>query len=72
MKLELRDTQVLVLGLGDTGLSALRWLHRQGAHLSVADTRQAPPGIAALQQELPQVNLHLGALNASLFEGVDL
>jgi len=31
MKLELQDKQVLVLGLGDTGLSALRWLHRQGA-----------------------------------------
>ena len=72
MKLELRDKQVLVLGLGDTGLSALRWLHRQGARLSVADTRQAPPSLAALQQELPQVNLHLGALTEALFDGVDL
>ena len=39
MKLELTDKQVLVLGLGDTGLSALRWLKRHGARLSVADTR---------------------------------
>ena len=61
MKLELKDKQVLVLGLGDTGLSALRWLHRQGARLSVADTRETPPGVATLQAELPSVKLHIGA-----------
>ena len=27
MKLTFANKQVLVLGLGDTGLSALRWLH---------------------------------------------
>lgn len=72
MKLELHDKQVLVLGLGDTGLSALRWLHRQGARLSVADTRETPPGIASLQAELPMVELYLGALSAKPFEGMDL
>ena len=44
MKLQLENKRVLVLGLGDTGLSALRWLSRQGALLAVADTRMAPPG----------------------------
>ena len=52
MKLELKDKRVLVLGLGDTGLSALRWLYRQGARLSVADTRQTPPGVEALKTEM--------------------
>ena len=50
MKLQLKDKRVLVLGLGDTGLSALRWLSRQGARLSVADTRQVPPGLALIQK----------------------
>jgi UDP-N-acetylmuramoylalanine--D-glutamate ligase len=62
----------LVLGLGETGLSALRWLDRQGARLSVADTRENPPGIETLKAELPQVALHTGAFTANLFAGKDL
>ena len=72
MKIALKDKQVLVLGLGDTGLSALRWLHAQGARLSVADTRDNPPGIEALKAELPEVSIHTGAFTAALFSGVDL
>lgn len=72
MKLSLKDKRILVLGLGDTGLSALRWLSRQGACLSVADTRTAPPGLALLQQELPQVTVHLGAFCEQVFAEADL
>lgn len=72
MKIELKDKQVLVLGLGETGLSALRWLQRQGARLSVADTRDNPPGIDALRTELPDVGIHTGAFTAVLFSKVDL
>ena len=72
MKLELKNKRVLVLGLGETGLSALRWLNTQGARLSVADTRDNPPGIDALQAELPQVNIYTGAFKASIFAEVDL
>ncbi|HEY9211192.1 MAG TPA: UDP-N-acetylmuramoyl-L-alanine--D-glutamate ligase [Methylotenera sp.] len=72
MTIALKDKQVLVLGLGDTGLSALRWLHAQGARLSVADTRDNPPGVEALKVELPQVKLYTGAFKAAIFDGVDL
>jgi UDP-N-acetylmuramoylalanine--D-glutamate ligase len=72
MKIALKDKQVLVLGLGDTGLSALRWLQGQGAHLSVADTRDHPPGIEALKAELPEVCVHTGILTAAIFSNVDL
>jgi UDP-N-acetylmuramoylalanine--D-glutamate ligase len=72
MTIALKDKQVLVLGLGDTGLSALRWLNRQGARLSVADTRDNPPGVEALKAELPQVQLYTGAFTAAIFSGVDL
>ncbi len=72
MKLELKDKQVLVLGLGDTGLSALRWLARQGAILSVADTREMPPGIEVLKAELPQVKVHTGEFQSTIFDGADL
>lgn len=72
MTIALKDKQVLVLGLGDTGLSALRWLHAQGARLSVADTRDNPPGVEALKAELPQVKLYTGAFTAAMFAGVDM
>ncbi|SNR63923.1 UDP-N-acetylmuramoylalanine--D-glutamate ligase [Methylobacillus rhizosphaerae] len=70
--LQLKDKQVLVLGLGDTGLSALRWLKRQGAHLSAADTRKSPAGLEIMQQELPEVRVHLGPLDAAIFQNIEL
>lgn len=72
MKLELKNKRVLVLGLGETGLSALRWLNTQGARLSVADTRDNPPGVEALKTELPQVKIHTGAFTATMFSDADL
>lgn len=72
MKIALKDKKVLVLGLGETGLSALRWLNTQGARLSVADTRENPPGIEALKAELPEVNIHTGAFTAKIFSDIDL
>ena len=70
--MELKDKNVLVLGLGETGLSALRWLERQGARLSVADTRENPPGIEALAAELPTVKVYRGAFTVAMFNDVDL
>lgn len=72
MKIALKDKKVLVLGLGETGLSALRWLNTQGARLSAADTRENPPGIEALKAELPGVNIYTGAFTAKIFSDVDL
>src|SRR5690242_15639248 len=62
---------VLVLGLGDTGLSALRWLARAGARVRAADTRAAPPALGALRAEHPGVALALGPFEAPLLAGVD-
>jgi len=70
--LQLKDKQVLVLGLGNTGLSALRWLARQGARLSVADTRTTPPGLEGIRQEFPGLSVHLGALTTAAFENAEL
>ncbi len=72
MKLSLKDKQVLVLGLGDTGISALRWLKRQGARLSVADTREAPPSVGDVRQEMPEVKVYLGRINQEVFINADL
>ena len=72
MKIALKDKKVLVLGLGETGLSSLSWLAAQGARLSVADTRENPPGLDILKTELPQVIIHTGAFKAASFADIDL
>jgi UDP-N-acetylmuramoylalanine--D-glutamate ligase len=60
-KLELNNKRVLVLGLGETGLSALRWLNNQGAKLSAADSRDNPPNVDDLARRMPHVAVHTGA-----------
>lgn len=45
----------LIFGLGNTGLSAVRFLHHKGAELTVFDTRSEPPYKTLLEQELPDV-----------------
>ena len=69
---DLKDRKVLVLGLGDTGLSMTRWLARHGARVSVADSRAAPPNVETLARELPQVSVTPGAFRHESFTGIDL
>ena len=64
----LADVKVLVLGLGDSGLAMARWCVRQGATVRVADTRETPPGLAALRQELPGVAFTCAPMDAGLLE----
>jgi UDP-N-acetylmuramoylalanine--D-glutamate ligase len=70
--LDLKGKRILVLGLGDTGLSMTRWLTRHGASVLVADTRADPPHAALLAHELPQVAVTAGAFEAQDFHGADL
>jgi UDP-N-acetylmuramoylalanine--D-glutamate ligase len=56
--------RVLVVGLGVSGASALRYLVRQGAEVVVTDSRAAPAGADALRAEFPQVEFRLGAFCA--------
>ena len=68
---ELRNQSVLVLGLGETGLSLARWLTAQGAQVCVADSRATPPGIDVLHREMPQVDVHCGPFRDESLDGVD-
>jgi UDP-N-acetylmuramoylalanine--D-glutamate ligase len=69
----LRGQNILVLGLGASGLAMARWCVQCGAAcVTVADTRANPPQLAVLQQELPQVHFVGGEFSAALVEGQDL
>ena len=70
--LNLSGKQVLVLGLGDTGLSCARWLAARGARVSVADTRAVPPHAARLAEWLPEVPLHTGPFDDAGLQSTDM
>jgi UDP-N-acetylmuramoylalanine--D-glutamate ligase len=68
----LAGREVLVLGLGDTGLSMARWLARQGADVRVADTRAVPPRLDELRRALPGTPVECGPFRWDAFAGVDV
>lgn len=70
--LDLKGRKVLVLGLGDTGLSMTRWLALRGADVRVADSRPVPSHAAVLGREMPGVRLQAGAFSEDTLGDVDL
>jgi len=68
----LHGQHVLVLGLGESGLAMARWCARAGARVMVWDSRDAPPQLAALREQVPGVELRGGALDAQTLQGVQL
>jgi len=70
--LELDGRKVIVLGLGDTGLSMARWVAARGARVTVADTRAAPPQAAALARELPRAVIECGGFREGSLRAADL
>ncbi|NPC56073.1 UDP-N-acetylmuramoyl-L-alanine--D-glutamate ligase [Caenimonas soli] len=64
----LKDQHVLILGLGLSGLAMARWCARCGAQVTVADTREAPPQLPALREQVPQARFVAGAFDAALLD----
>lgn len=63
------DRRTLVVGLGKTGLSCVRYLSAQGREIAVADSREAPPGLNDLRAGWPDVPVYLGQFDQELFAG---
>jgi UDP-N-acetylmuramoylalanine--D-glutamate ligase len=70
--IELKEKSVLVLGLGETGLSLVRWLSARGARLRVADTRAKPPGLDQVARLVPSSQVRCGPFGEALLEGIEL
>ncbi|MFC1589079.1 UDP-N-acetylmuramoyl-L-alanine--D-glutamate ligase [Pseudomonadota bacterium] len=57
----------LVVGLGVTGLSVVRYLRALGERVVVVDSRDLPPGMKILKESFPDVELHTGKFKTELF-----
>jgi UDP-N-acetylmuramoylalanine--D-glutamate ligase len=68
----LKDTTVLVIGLGESGLAMARWCARFGANIRVWDSREAPANAAALAEHVPAAVWVRGALTEEALADVKL
>jgi UDP-N-acetylmuramoylalanine--D-glutamate ligase len=64
--------RVLVVGLGDTGVSCVRFLHARGVELAVTDSRLIPPGLKVLQEEFPDVGVFVGGFDVQAIARADV
>jgi len=62
----------LVVGLGATGLSCVRYLTARGYRVRVVDSRPVPPMMEALRTQFPDVPVHAGPWDLRLFRDADL
>jgi UDP-N-acetylmuramoylalanine--D-glutamate ligase len=69
--MKVNGKHITVVGLGATGLSAVRWLVRHGAIVTVADSRSEPPGLADLRTGFPDVPVKLGTFSDTTFAGAE-
>lgn len=70
--MNLQGKRVLVIGLGESGLAMTRWLHRQGAVVRVADTREVPPNQELLRACAPDAQLSTGVLQDEAFAWAEI
>jgi UDP-N-acetylmuramoylalanine--D-glutamate ligase len=63
MSLIASDQFRIVVGLGKSGMSVVRWLASQALRFAVVDSRANPPELARLRQQFPQVEVRCGELD---------
>jgi UDP-N-acetylmuramoylalanine--D-glutamate ligase len=68
-QVSLKNSRVVVAGLGKTGVSAVKYLLKRGAIVAATDSRAAPPGAAEVAAIDARVALRVGGFDASLLEG---
>jgi UDP-N-acetylmuramoylalanine--D-glutamate ligase len=59
----------VVVGLGKTGASCLRYFAKHGIPAAATDSREAPPGLAELGSLAATSDLRLGSFDLSLLDG---
>ena len=68
--MNLRGKTILVLGMGETGLSMAKWLSRIGSNIRVADNRESPPNLSTLERAVPTAQVFTGPFSDDIFIGI--
>lgn len=66
------NIKALVVGLGDTGASCVRWLLEHDATVRATDSRDEPPHAQHLREAFPEVVLTLGGFTTADFDWADM
>jgi UDP-N-acetylmuramoylalanine--D-glutamate ligase len=64
-------TRAVVVGLGSTGVSVIRYLLARGWVVTATDTRSDPPGLEQVRAMAPGLRVVLGGLDEALLADVD-
>ena len=71
MHMPQHHNKTLVVGLGRTGLSCVRFLAAHGAEVAVTDSRARPPALAQLRELVPQAAVFVGGFSEQALAGAD-
>jgi UDP-N-acetylmuramoylalanine--D-glutamate ligase len=64
-----RAGRTVVVGLGRTGMSCVRYLHSRGMEFAVTDSRAQPPETQALKELAPGIETRFGGFDQALLDG---
>jgi UDP-N-acetylmuramoylalanine--D-glutamate ligase len=64
-------SNTLVVGVGKTGLSCVRYLRGLGVRVAATDSRPAPPSLKRLRREMPDVAVFVGGFRPEVFAAAD-
>lgn len=67
-----KNRNYLVVGLGATGLSCVRFLRGRGDRVLVTDSRSEPPGLEALKAEFPDLSVATGGFDREMLAIADV
>ncbi len=68
---EPKKLETLILGLGDTGVSAANYFSKKGHNVTIIDSRPNPPGLNDLKSLSKKIKIHLETLDVAWMEGKD-
>ena len=66
---EPKKLETLILGLGDTGVSAANYFSKKGHNVTIIDSRPNPPGLNDLKSLSKKIKIHLETLDVAWMEG---
>lgn len=70
-KLSSDNKNVVIVGLGSTGVSCAKYFAQAGQHFKIVDSREDPPGLKEILELFPDIELELGAFREQTFLTAD-